>query len=258
VVQNTTTEENNMNDIVIEQLRSLRLSPFANALELQRQQPTTFNELGFEERLTLLLDHELIERENARVTRLRRQAKFRLDAPPEKLNYSIERGLIKSEVAPLISGSYLQLKQNILITGKTGCGKTYLACALGEQGCRQQYRVRYYRLGRLLDALIAARVDGSYTQLMNQLSKVELLILDDWGLEKMNARQASELLEVIEDRYQVNSTIIASQVPVKEWYQLISNPTIADALLDRLIHNSHKIDLDGDSQRKNNLTLSDH
>jgi len=247
-----------MNDMVIEQLRSLRLSPFANALELQRQQPTTFNELGFEERLTLLLDHELIERENARVKRLRRQAKFRLDAPPEKLNYSIERGLIKSEIAPLISGSYLQLKQNILITGKTGCGKTYLACALGEQGCRQQYRVRYYRLGRLLDALIAARVDGSYTQLMNQLSKVELLILDDWGLEKMNARQASELLEVIEDRYQVNSTIIASQVPVKEWHQLISNPTIADALLDRLIHNSHKIDLDGDSQRKNNLTLSDH
>lgn len=247
-----------MNDIVIEQLRSLRLSPFANALELQRQQPTTFNELGFEERLTLLLDHELIERENARVKRLRRQAKFRLDAPPEKLNYSIERGLIKSEIAPLISGSYLQLKQNILITGKTGCGKTYLACALGEQGCRQQYRVRYYRLGRLLDALIAARVDGSYTLLMNQLSKVELLILDDWGLEKMNARQASELLEVIEDRYQVNSTIIASQVPVKEWHQLISNPTIADALLDRLIHNSYKIDLDGDSQRKNNLTLSDH
>lgn len=247
-----------MNDIVIEQLRSLRLSPFANALELQRQQPTTFNELGFEERLTLLLEHELIERENARVKRLRRQAKFRLDAPPEKLNYSIERGLIKSQIAPLISGSYLQLKQNILITGKTGCGKTYLACAFGEQGCRQQYRVRYYRLGRLLDALIAARVDGSYTQLMNQLSKVELLILDDWGLEKMNARQASELLEVIEDRYQVNSTIIASQVPVKEWHQLISNPTIADALLDRLIHNSHKIDLDGDSQRKNNLTLSDH
>lgn len=247
-----------MNDIVIEQLRSLRLSPFANALELQRQQPTTFNELGFEERLTLLLDHELIERENARVKRLRRQAKFRLDAPPEKLNYSIERGLIKSEIAPLISGSYLQLKQNILITGKTGCGKTYLACALGEQGCRQQYRVRYYRLGRLLDALIAARVDGSYTLLMNQLSKVELLILDDWGLDKMNARQASELLEVIEDRYQVNSTIIASQVPIKEWHQLISNPTIADALLDRLIHNSHKIDLDGDSQRKNNLTLSDH
>ncbi len=247
-----------MNDIVIEQLRSLRLSPFANALELQRQQPTTFNELGFEERLTLLLDHELIERENARVKRLRRQAKFRLDAPPEKLNYSIERGLIKSEIAPLIGGNYLQLKQNILITGKTGCGKTYLACALGEQGCRQQYRVRYYRLGRLLDALIAARVDGSYTLLMNQLSKVELLILDDWGLEKMNARQASELLEVIEDRYQVNSTIIASQVPIKEWHQLISNPTIADALLDRLIHNSYKIDLDGDSQRKNNLTLSDH
>ena len=258
MAQSTTTKEDKMNDIVIEQLRSLRMSQFANALELQRQQPTTFDELGFEERLTLLLDHELIERENARVKRLRRQAKLRLDAPPEKLNYGVERGLIKSVLAPLISGNYLQLKQNILITGKTGCGKTYLACALGEQGCRQQYRVRYYRLGRLLDELIAGRVDGSYLRLMNQLSKIDLLILDDWGLEKMNARQASELLEVIEDRYQVNSTIIASQVPIKEWHQLINNPTIADALLDRLVHNSHKIDLDGESQRKNNLTPSDH
>ncbi|MCP4280161.1 MAG: ATP-binding protein, partial [Alteromonas sp.] len=199
-----------MNDIVIEQLRSLRMSPFANALEQQRQQPTTFDELGFEERLTLLLEYELIERENARVKRLRRQAKLRLDAPPEKLNYGVERGLIKSALAPLIAGNYLQLKQNILITGKTGCGKTYLACALGEQGCRQQYRVRYYRLGRLLDELIAGRVDGSYMRIMNQLSKIDLLILDDWGLEKMSARQASELLEVIEDRYQVSSTIIAS------------------------------------------------
>ena len=258
MAQSTTTKEDKMNDIVIEQLRSLRRSQVASALELQRQQPTTFDELGFEERLTLLLDHELIERENARVKRLRRQAKLRLDAPPEKLNYGVERGLIKSVLAPLISGNYLQLKQNILITGKTGCGKTYLACALGEQGCRQQYRVRYYRLGRLLDELIAGRVDGSYLRLMNQLSKIDLLILDDWGLEKMNARQASELLEVIEDRYQVNSTIIASQVPIKEWHQLINNPTIADALLDRLVHNSHKIDLDGESQRKNNLTPSDH
>ncbi len=163
-----------MNDIVIEQLRSLRMSPFANALEQQRQQPSTFGELGFEERLTLLLEHELIERENARVKRLRRQAKLRLDAPPEKLNYGVERGLIKSALAPLIAGNYLQLKQNILITGKTGCGKTYLACALGEQGCRQQYRVRYYRLGRLLDELIAGRVDGSYIRLMNQSSKIDL------------------------------------------------------------------------------------
>lgn len=250
MAQITIIKENNMNDIVIEQLRSLRMSPFASALEQQRQQPTTFDELGFEERLTLLLEHELIERENARVKRLRRQAKLRLDAPPERLNYGAERGLIKSVLAPLIAGNYLQLKQNILITGKTGCGKTYLACSLGEQGCRQQYRVRYYRLGRLLDELIAGRVDGSYIRLMNQLSKIDLLILDDWGLEKMSARQASELLEVIEDRYQVNSTIIASQVPIKEWHQLISNPTIADALLDRLVHNSHKIDLDGESQRK--------
>lgn len=247
-----------MNDIVIEQLRSLRLSPLANALEQQRQQPMVFNELSFEERLTLLLEHELLERENSRIKRLRRQAKFRLDAPPEKLNCSIERGLLKSEVAGLLSGNYLKLHQNILLTGATGCGKTYLACALGEQACRQQYRVKYYRLGRLLDELMAARIDGSYNQLMNQLSKVELLILDDWGLEKMSSRQASELLEVIEDRYQISSTIIASQVPVEDWHQLLPNPTVADALLDRLIHNGQKIELKGGSQRKKNLTLTDH
>jgi DNA replication protein DnaC len=243
-----------MSDIIIEQLRSLRLTAFGGSLELQRQQPTIYAELGFEERLTLLLDNEILGRENNRIKRLRTQARFRLAATPEKLDYSPARGLKKTVMAELLNGNYLNKHHNILITGATGCGKTYLACALGEQGVRQQYSVRYYRLGRLLDDLSMARVDGSYRQQMNKLGKISLLILDDWGLEKLNENQSAELLEVMEDRYQLSSTIIASQIPITDWHSLLPNPTIADALLDRLIHNSQKIALDGDSLRKQNLT----
>lgn len=247
-----------MTDIVIEQLRTLRLTQMSQALEHQRQQAHTFAELAFEERLTLLLEHELLGRENNRINRLRKQAKLRLTATPEHIRYEPERGLRKAMVAELLSGNYLRQQQNILITGPTGCGKTYLACALGEQACRQQYQVKYFRLGRLLDELIAGRADGSYTQLMNRLAKAHLLILDDWGLEKLSARQASELLEVLEDRYQLTSTLIASQAPVEHWHQMISNPTVADALLDRLVHNSQRIELTGESQRKIKLIQTDH
>jgi DNA replication protein DnaC len=243
-----------MPDMIIEQLRSLRLTAFSEALEQQRQQPTTYAELGFEERLTLLLDSELMGRENNRIKRLRKQAKFRLAALPERLDYSPERELKKTVVAELLNGNYVNRQQNILLTGATGCGKTYLACAFGEQAVRQQHTVRYYRLGRLLDELDMARADGSYRQQLNRLSKITLLILDDWGLEPLTTTQGSDLLEVMEDRYRLGSTIIASQVPVKDWHQLIPNPTIADALLDRLVHDGQKIALKGDTMRKRNLT----
>lgn len=243
-----------MSDIIIEQLRALRLTAFADALEHQRQQPGTFAELSFEERLTLLLEQELLIRENNKITRLRKKASFRIFAHPEKIDYSVERGLKKSNCAELFSSHYLKKHQNIIITGATGCGKTYFTCALGEQAVREQYTVQYYRVGRLLNALASARVDGSYSQVMNKLSKVSLLILDDWGLEKLTEKQSSDLLEVMEDRYQLSSTIIASQVPISEWHELILNPTIADSLLDRLVHNGHKIDLKGDSLRKQDLT----
>ena len=247
-----------MSDLLIEQLRQLKLTQLSQALEQQRQQPNTYHELSFEERLGLLLEHELLGRENNRIQRLRKQARFRLNAPPEKLNYRCQRGLSKSQGAELLSGLYLRQQQNILITGATGCGKTYLACALGEQACRTQHIVRYYRLGRLLDELHSARLDGSYNRVMTRLSKTQLLILDDWGLETLNQDQARELLEVMEDRYQVSSTIIASQVPVVNWHSLLNNPTIADALLDRLVHNGQKIELKGESLRKSSLTQPDH
>ncbi len=233
-----------------EQLRSLRLGHFSQALEQQQSQITTYSEMSFEERLGLLAQHEILCRQNTKVKRLVRQAKMRLDAHASQLDYRATRGLRKDKVATLLSGQYLHYAHNIIITGATGCGKTYLACALGQQACEQHHMVKYYRLGQLLDELNIGHADGSYRQQLAQLAKKKLLILDDWGMEKLNARQANDLLDVMEDRYQNASTIIASQIPVTDWYGLIANPTVADALLDRLLHNSHRVELTGESMRK--------
>tara|TARA_B100000745_G_C20126835_1_gene386010 strand:- start:959 stop:1426 length:468 start_codon:yes stop_codon:yes gene_type:complete len=153
-------------------------------------------------------------------------------------------------MADLLSGGYLQQRQNILITGATGGGKTFVACALGEQACRQGVSAQYWRLSRLTECLHIARADGSYSKQLEILAKQQLLILDDWGLEKLNVKQATDLLEVIEDRHGLNSTIICSQLPVEQWHSMISNGTVADALLDRLIHNSHRLELKGESMRR--------
>jgi DNA replication protein DnaC len=174
----------------------------------------------------------------------------RLDAHANHIDYRAARGIRKDKMATLLSGQYLHYAHNIIITGATGCGKIYLSCALGQQACEQHHTVKYYRLGQLLDELNIGHADGSYRQQLAQLAKKKLLILDDWGMEKRNARQANDLLDVMEDRYQNASTIIASQIPVTEWYKLITNPTVADALLDRLLHNSHGIELAGESMRK--------
>lgn len=239
-----------MSSQLLEQLRALRLSQSASALESQWAQPGTYQSLSFEERLGLLLDQELLGRETSKINRLRKQARLRLQALPQHLAYAPERGLQRTQMAGLLTGNYLRLHQNVLLTGPTGCGKTFVACALGEQACQQHIPVRYYRLGRLLEELGAAHVDGSYQRQLQTLAKQELLLLDDWGLEKLSARQAADLLEVIEDRYQQGSTVIASQLPVSEWHKMVSNPTVADALLDRLIHHSHRIELKGESMRK--------
>ncbi|WP_395344845.1 IS21-like element helper ATPase IstB [Ningiella sp. W23] len=239
-----------------EQLRSLRLGHFSQALELQQSQVTTYEDMSFEERLGLLAQHEILCRQNTKIKRLIRQAKMRLDAHASHLDYRAARGLRKEKIATLLSGQYLHYSHNVIITGATGCGKTYLVCALGQQACEQHHSVKYYRLGQLLDELNIGHADGSYRQQLAQLAKKKLLILDDWGMEKLNARQANDLLDVMEDRYQNASTIIASQIPATDWYKLIANPTVADALLDRLLHNSHRIELAGESMRK--LDQSDH
>ena len=239
-----------------EQLRSLRLGHFAQALQQQQGQATTYEDMSFEERLGLLAQHEIHCRQSTKVKRLLKQASLRLDAHASRLEYRSERGLRKDKIGSLLSGQYLHHAHNIIITGATGCGKTYLACALAKQACEQHQTVRYYRLGQLLDELNIGHADGSYRQQLAQIAKKKLLILDDWGMEKLNPRQANDLLDVMEERYQNASTIIASQLPVAEWYKLMTNPTVADALLDRLLHNSHRIELTGESMRK--LDQSDH
>ena len=239
-----------------EQLRSLRLGHFAQALQQQQGQATTYEDMSFEERLGLLAQHEIHCRQSTKVKRLLKQASLRLDAHASRLKYRSERGLRKDKIGSLLSGQYLHHAHNIIITGATGCGKTYLACALAKQACEQHQTVRYYRLGQLLDELNIGHADGSYRQQLAQIAKKKLLIMDDWGMEKLNARQANDLLDVMEERYQNASTIIASQLPVAEWYKLMTNPTVADALLDRLLHNSHRIELTGESMRK--LDQSDH
>ncbi|ELA9298400.1 ATP-binding protein [Vibrio parahaemolyticus] len=223
-----------------DQLKSLRLSHAAKALEQQQEQLTTYAELDFEERLSLLLESEILNRNQSKIQRLKRQAKLRVDAQPSQLIYKEGRNLNRKQMSELL----------------TGAGKTYLGCALATNACDQQQTARYYRLSRLQADLTAGRLDGSYQKQLQSLAKKTLLILDDWGMEKLTQEHAGYLLEVLEDRYQNSSTIVISQLPVKEWYNMIGNATVADALMDRLVHNSHRIELGGESMRK--LAQSEH
>ena len=232
-----------------EKLHTLKLGGMLEALEQQLAQPNSFD-LSFEERLAMLVEHEALHRENRRLERLLRGAKLRINACCEDIDYRHNRGLAKSQMATLIQGEWIERGQNLIITGSTGCGKTWLACALGNQACRQGRSTRYVRLTRLFDQLRIARGDGSYTRLMGQLLKTELLILDDWGIQSITEAQRGDLMEVIEDRHGRSSTLIASQLPAESWHEFIGEATLADAILDRLLHGSHRLALEGESMRK--------
>ncbi|RAW99190.1 MULTISPECIES: IS21-like element helper ATPase IstB [unclassified Photorhabdus] len=240
-----------------EHLTCLRLSGFRDALRQQVSLPSSYNELGFEERLLLLVEEELTHRENQKADRLIKQAHFRLRGELEALDYRASRGLEKSQVRSLSQGHWLKHCQNLLLTGATGSGKTYLACALGRHYCRQGYVVYYYRLKGLLELCRQCHGDGSYPRLLNKLSRSQLLILDDWGLEVLTSDQRSDLLEIVDQFYQRGSVLLVSQLPIEKWYQMIGDATHADAILDRLVHGSIKVELKGESMRKVCSTLTD-
>ena len=222
----------------------------ADAFEQQLEQPGTHSDLSFDERLCLLIDRESTHRGNNKVDRLLKAARLKLQAYPEDIDYEHPRGLHKSKLASLLSCQWIEQHQNVLITGPTGCGKTYLACVLATQACRQGYSVRYFRTSRLLDMLSVAHGDGRFSRLVNQLAKTDVVLLDDWGLEKLALGHRNDILELMEDRHGSRSTLITSQLPVKQWHGAIGDATLADAILDRLLRNSHRLLLKGESMRR--------
>ena len=241
---------------LIQQLRLLRVPGMVEALEQQIEQPATHNDLTFEQRLDLMIDRELTYRSNNKIQRLLKAAKLKLQAYPEDIDYQHPRGLEKNHFASLLSCQWIEQHQNVLITGPTGCGKTYLGCVLATQACKLGYSVRYFRTSRLLDSLAIAHGDGRFTRMINQIAKTDLLVLDDWGLETLTLGQRNDVLELMEDRHGSRSTLITSQVPVKKWHAAIGDATLADAILDRLLHNAHRLQLRGESMRKVRSTIT--
>ena len=232
------------------QLRDLKLGGMAAALEHQQNQPNTYDELSFTERLELLLDRECQTREHRKQDRLVRQARFKLRASVQDIDYQHRRNLKKAQVAQLAQIDWLERGQNLLITGPCGSGKTYLGCAIGHQACLNRLSTRYYRISRLMLELTQAKADGTYQKTLNQLAKVNLLILDDWGLETLSPAHRNDLMEIMDDRHGTRSTMIISQLPTDQWYAAIGDNTLADAILDRLMHNAHRWALNGESMRK--------
>jgi len=238
-----------LNQQTIEKLYAMNLNGMAEAFQQQLQQPD-MNELCFEDRFALLVDRQWTFKEDRRMKRLLSNAKLKINGCIEDIDYKTPRGIDKSVLLRLADCHWILNAQNVIITGATGVGKTYLACALANRACRMGYSAFYIRIPRLFQELAIARADGSYPKIIKKLTKAKILILDDLGLAPMTAPERRDLLEVIEDRHALASTIVSTQLPIEDWHENIRDPTIADAILDRLIHNAHKINLMGHSMRK--------
>lgn len=237
-----------LNEQTDRKLRAMTLTGMAEAYAEQGRQ-ATMADLSFDERFGLLVDRQWTYREDrALLTRLQ-YAKFKLSACLEDVSYPATRGLKRSQVDALADSRWIEYHQNVIVTGPTGTGKTFLACALGQKVCRDGHRVRYFVAAKLFRALSAAHADGSYPRLTTQLQKTELLIINDWGMEKLQESQYRDFLEILDDRQGVGATLLTSQYPVKVWHDTIGNPTVADALLDRLTHNAYRLELKGESMR---------
>jgi DNA replication protein DnaC len=226
----------------IEKLRALKLTGMADALNQQLQQPPL--DLDFEARLAILVEQEWFTRENRKIKRRLTQAKLQQNACIEDINYDSHRGLVKTKMLELARNAWLKNKLNLLITGSTGCGKTYIACALAQRACLDGYTSKYYRLPRLWEELKVAKASGTYSQWLAQLAKLD-----------PDSERRQDLLEILDDRYQKCSTIVTSQLPVAHWHEHLQDKTFADAILDRLVHNSTRIELTGPTMRKNKKTV---
>jgi DNA replication protein DnaC len=234
----------------IEKLKLLRLIAMASAW-LEQQKRAEMNQLAFDERFGLLVDAEWLNRENRRLARSLKEAKLKLSqACVEDIDYSPRRELDRAVIRQLATCRWVDEHQNVVITGMTGTGKTYLACALAQQACRKGFRALYRRVSRLLDELTLARADGSYVRLLGKLARADVLILDDWGMTPLRDQDRRDLHEVLDDRYATRSTIVTSQLPVSKWHDYLGDPSSADAICDRMIHNAHRIMLKGPSRRK--------
>jgi DNA replication protein DnaC len=240
---------------LLDKLTRLRLPAFRAALEEQLGNPQ-YADLSFEDRLGLLVDRECTHRSSNRLQRRSKTAGLQLPATIEDLDLSPSRGIDRRLVLYLAQGEWIRQHLNILILGATGVGKTFLACALAQAACRHDYTVRYQRTSRLLQQATLSHADGSYPQLLDALARMQLLVLDDWLRDPLSRTQSQDLLEILDDRYGRASTIVATQVPVAEWHARFPDPTIGDAILDRLVHNAYRLDLQGESRRKLNSHLT--
>ena len=238
----------------IEKLKILNLNTMANAWIAQRADPAA-SDIDFDARLGLIVDAEVLARDNKRIARLLRDAKLRIPgACVEDIDFPAKRELDRTLVKQLGTGRWIADKKNVLITGMTGVGKTYIACAFAQQACRLGMRVLYRRVPRLFEELALAHADGSYTRLLARFAKVDVLVLDDWGIAPLADAQRRDVLEIVEDRHGMRSTIITSQLDVGKWHDYVGDPTIADAILDRVVHNAFRLKPKGPSRRKGDRT----
>ena len=241
-----------------QKLSQMRMHGFSRAFEEQLESDQ-YDALAFEERIGLMIDREWTERETRRLTRRLQQAKLREQACVEDIDYRHPRGLNRAQMQHLATSRWVAKHQHVIITGPTGSGKTFLACAFAQKACRDGHTAIYRRVPRLFHELAIARADGSLTKLLAKFARTHLLVLDDWGLAKLADRERRDLLEIMEDRVGNRSTLIASQLPVEAWHEVIGEATVADAILDRVVHNAHRINMkmEGESMRKVKARLTD-